>query len=70
MLAKCKTCKGRGVVVVPDVEVVTVIGISYKIHRTKFGSWVDTPCSCFGSLMRVHSTVYCPWAKKRGIVLA
>jgi hypothetical protein len=63
---KCGTCRGRGTVEAPDTEVVTVDGISYKVHHWRGrGTTVETPCSCFGSKMRAHSTENCPWLARR-----
>jgi len=46
-------------------ETVTVDGIPYKVHRDRDGSTVDSPCACFGSTYRAHSTFACPWLAKR-----
>lgn len=65
MRVRCKACGGSGSVEQPDVETHTVEGISYKVMRTKDGSYVQTPCHCFGSRMRACSSMDCPWRKQR-----
>lgn len=47
-----------------------VEGIRYSVTRFfdehgSLGRTVDTPCECFGSRMRCHSTDECPWVLAR-----
>ena len=49
---------------------VIVDGIQYTVTRYYdakgfAGTTVDSPCACFGSKMRCHSTEACPWLAKR-----
>ena len=46
-------------------EVVTIEGISYRVHRTEEGSTIETPCACLGSHTRTHDNIYCPWMAQR-----
>lgn len=61
---QCKCCNTK-ISEKPQIEKVTVDGISYKVYRWQDGTNVESPCSCFGSTFRAHSTEYCPWLKKR-----
>lgn len=45
--------------------IVTVEGITYRVHRNENGSTVDTPCTCFGMPQRTHNNVHCPWLAQR-----
>jgi ribosomal protein L21E len=35
------------------------------VHRDANGTTVNSPCKCFGSPTRTHSTTECPWLKFR-----
>ena len=64
-MRRCKCCK-QPIPEKPRVQAVTVEGISYKrLHWPDGSLTVETPCQCFGSYHRMHSTIACPWMKKR-----
>lgn len=47
-----------------------VDGIRYSITKHydddgPLGRTVDSPCGCFGSQLRCHNTIACPWMAKR-----
>jgi len=50
----------------PVKEVITVESISYIRWRwPDGGTTVETLCNCFGNRFSCHSSMSCPWMKKR-----